>query len=388
MSIKTIILTLTLFISTLSFCNANAMEVNQINNNLNNQNNNKKDKIYYKKLEKLNSEKSMKVNKKFNLEIKNIFKPVKDSYFQKKYEDPVLIENLINAYLKNDPFKYKVEEYDIRLNMFLNDYETNGFVDVKLEEYCKHLKNKLLYDICLNKNKKLNRKNFIRIMKDHIESNIKINCSNVDFTIPEHSEKRLEKYFNEYKERIDNFLIEFQIKYKEITEKIENEKNKINQNTITPEMVEQFKKKLIQKISFYKNATIEFLERKVINESHINQKIIDTITNYNKEILLNYISLTENNKLDKDKFIRTLKEFKIIDNNSNYIINKEEELNLLIFLRKYKTKIEKESSKESVNNILKTSPILKDALELYIDNQNEITNDITSILLYPPSDKK
>ncbi len=395
-NIKTIILTLTLFISTISFCNANAMEVNQINNNLNNQNNNKQSKIDYEKLRKLNLNEDKKAKEKFDLKIKDIFKPVKDSYFQKKYEDSELIENLTDAYLENDLFKYKNKDYEINSNKFLYDYETNGFIDDNMEYYLKALKNELLEQTCLDDKKELNKEQFIKIMKDYIESKIKIDCSNLDFTIPIYSEEKLKDYFNEHKERIDNFLIEYQIRYKQITEKIENYKNKIKPKKITPEIIEQFKKKLLDKIHMFKSKTINQLEQKVDNGCCLNQRIIDNNTYYNKIILLNYVGLTENNKLDKDKFIRILKKFKIIGNNSNYIIDKKEEQNLLPFLCECKDIIEKKCSKESINKLINKSPLLKEALDFYNynsdddsdDNSNETKGNDSSTLFYPPSDKK
>ena len=84
-NVKTIILTLTLFISTLSFCNASAMEVNQIDNNT------------YKKEEKINdnlnnkeketTKEKEKAQEKYESEIIDTIKPFKYNFFQQKNEE-------------------------------------------------------------------------------------------------------------------------------------------------------------------------------------------------------------------------------------------------------------------------------------------------------------
>ena len=375
-NVKTIILTLTLFISTLSFCNASAMEVNQIDNNT------------YKKEEKINdnlnnkeketTKEKEKAQEKYESEIIDTIKPFKYNFFQQKNEEyKKIMENIIKSYLKTDFLKYEIEDYEIHLKIFLEQYKANG---VLKEDYLNHLlrtqKSKIEYDICLDNKKKFDKQKFIQIIKNYINSHIGINCFKINFTISEYYEKKLEEYFNKHRKTVDDLLEQFQIKYDEITKEIE--KNKKNIEEITPEMIEQFKKKLIQRISFYKNVTIEYLELQVKKGLAFGQTLIDNISNASKEILLNHISLTANNKLNKNNFIKALKHFEIINSNSNYIINKKEELNLLIFLRKYKTKIEKESSRESVNELLlKKSPLLKKTLKICNDN-NE-----TSLLFMP-----
>lgn len=383
-NIKIFITLLTLCFSTLTLYNASAMEFKQIDA----KETKEKNKINYKELKEINSNKDKDAKKEFSSKIKDIFKPVRENIFQKNYKDAEIIEKLVDAYLENDLFKYLIEKYKIYSNQFLDNYEKNSFIDIKLKHICEFLKNSSLNNLCLYSNNQLNKERYIEIMKDYIESDVKIDCRNVDFTIPESSEKKLEKYFYEYKKILDNFLKEFQNRYSEITKKIKINKNNIK--NITPEIINKFKNSLITKIKAFKNQIINYLEQKIKDDSPIvNQEFINLIANDNKKILLNFITLTKENKLDKNKFITTLKNFKIIHDNSEYTINKEEELDLLTFFHKYKPIIEKEFSKESINNFLKTSPTLKEALRLTIENSHEESSEINnkndqSILFYPP----
>ena len=372
-NIKTIILTLTLFISTFSLYNANAMEFKQIEIETpkeKKENKEKKEKkkygFDYTKLNKIINEEDKKAKQRFLLEVEDIYKKFKDNEYE-------LMAYITDAYLKSDLFKYVIQSYKILLLTALDQYERCGFIDYDITNEIRIKKKYLLNIRCLDNKNKLNKEKFIDIIGDFIKSKIGIDLNNIDVTIPEPSEEKLEKYFNKYEQDKIDLSNEFKIKYDEITKKFGKDNENIK--TITPKIIKQFKKKLSTNIQDVRHKMIQYLEQKS-NEKYVNEEFIDNITKYNKNMFLDFISLTENNELNKNKFIETLKKFKIIDNNSKYIINKEEELKLLIFLRKYKTKIEKENLKETTIELLKTSPILQKTLGSIINSPKKITKDI------------
>ncbi len=393
-NIEIFTLSLTLYLLTLSFCSTSAMSPKKIYNNPfkkeeKTNNSNKQNKKTHIELLRKNSNENNKVVDDFNLKIKEIFKPVIDNCFQEHYNNPRLMEKLIDLCIQKDIFKNHIKKYEIISNEFLKYYETNSFINYEIKYFLNHIKDIALKSNCLNNEKKLDKEKFIKIIKDHIKSNVKIDCSKVNFTISKQSEKKLEEYFNKYEKNINDLLKKVQTKYNEITEKIKNNDNNKNIKEITPEIIEKFKTVLLRIIGNFKNRIKNFSEKRVENEIPLSQYTIDSVINYDKSVILDFISLTKNNKLDKNKLFTTLKILKIINNDSKYTINKEKELNLLIFLRKCKTKVENEHSREFIDNILKTSPLLKEALELsIIDNLKDTTNqDIENsspTLFYPP----
>ncbi len=371
--IKILIMSLALCLSTFSFYNANAMEFKQIEIETpkeKKENKEKKEKkkygFDYTKLNKIINEEDKKAKQRFLLEVEDIYKKFKDNEYE-------LMAHITDAYLKSDLFKYVIQTYKILLLTALDQYERCGFIDYDITNEIRIKKKYLLNIRCLDNKNKLNKEKFIDIIGDFIKSKIGIDLNKIDVTIPEPSEEKLEKYFNKYEQDKIDLSNEFKIKYDEITKKFGKDNENIK--TITPKIIKQFKKKLSTNIQDVRHKMIQYLEQKS-NEKYVNEEFIDNITKYNKNMFLDFISLTENNELDKNKFIETLKKFEIIDNNSKYIINKEEELKLLIFLRKYKTKIEKENLKETTIELLKTSPILQKTLGSIINSPKEITKDI------------
>ena len=264
-NIKIFITLLTLCFSTLSLCNASAMEFKQIeietpkNEKKEAKEKRKYDIKYYSNLEKLINKENSKAKAKFASEVKDLFEKIKYNNSKQKYKDPKLIENIINAYLKNDLFKYCLQFYKLNSKIFLIDYKINNLIEYMCKRDVEKRKNECLKNICLNSDKKLDKEKFIEIIKRFIEKENKIDCSNIDFTIPESSEKKLEEYFNKQEENMKKLFKEVQNEYNEITTEINKNKNE-KIVIITPKIIEKFKKILLEKIPFLQKKMIDYLE--------------------------------------------------------------------------------------------------------------------------------
>ncbi len=297
----------------------------------------------------LNIDKTKNIIKNIDYQIENMSKNIKDKNPKKKYMDAELIKNSINSYL-NQFLKYKIDLYKYTMDIFLKFYETNEFINENLKNILENQKNKLLNYIYLNNEKKLDKKNFIENLKSFMETfHSENDYSEIDFTIPEYYEKKLEEHFNENKNIIDNLSKEFQTKYENITKEIKNNKNIYNENPkkVTKEMINKLE-------AIYEEETNKFinsLDENSNNKSNItkyeNNEELENYIEINKINLLNNLCLTNNKKLDKKKFIKLLKKFNIIDD-LNYKISEKNEFELTSSLINIEIKLNK-SCFEKIN---------------------------------------
>ncbi len=302
-----------------------------------------------------------KIIKNINLEIKYMSKTFKDDDIKKKYKNADLIKNSINSYL-NKFLKNKIDLYKHTIEIFLRFYETNGFINENLKNFLEKQKNNLLNYICLNYEKKLDKKNFIENLKHFIKKFYNgDDCNKIDFIIPEYYEKKLEENFNENKKIMDDLYKEFQIKYENITKEINNKKSINNKDLkkITKKMVDELGAKFNEEIYKFDNL----LKENIKNEKNIKNfnyyKELEDYIEINKIDLLNNLCLTEEKKLfNKEKFIKLLKNFNIIDD-LNYEINENNEWNITSLLF----------------NVEKTLNIMFSGIDDFQNNINEIKTD-------------
>ena len=361
-------------------------------NFINTNNNCKQNEIYIvtksaAKNLKSNINKAKNIIKNIYSQIENISKIIKDMNLEKKFISTGLIKNSINSYL-NQFLKYKIDIYKYTIDIFLKFYETNEFINENLKNILESQKNKLLNYICLNNEKKLDKKNFIENLKSFVKILLNDNnYSKIDFTIPEYYEKKLEEQFNENKNIIDNLSKEFQTKYENITKEIKNNKNIDNENQkeVTEEMINKLKETYEEETNQFTNSLDKNSNITKYMAKYKDNEELENYIEINKINLLNNLCLTHNKKLDKKKFIKLLKRFNIIDD-LNYKISEKNEFELISFLINNEIKLNK-SCFEKINknkiNIIPNDNFTKPNTPCRVltkDSFNTTLNDISKLI--------
>ena len=319
---------------------------------------------------------------------KNNFKNLKIKYNNKKFEIEKIkkkFENLLEE--KNNKISELVLKIE-QLNRKINENELE-FINQNNYENEKYNKLKEKYNILEEKYNKDIKDYINKINQDKKEENInKIN------NIEDFNNKNYTNYLseNDIKKEFDK-IFNLYIQYKNAVEKINNDKNIFIQNLFTNELMNKIEKKYLNKIldiinekDIYELMNFEEKINKMKTENNELNKIISNqkneIENLNNKIIdlernLDYVKMVldskkiiinnNNQQIEYNNIeIEKLKEDKnkLIDENKNNLLQKDNEIDNILFtfdslLKKDKIKFNNYLDKISENNKKKINEIIK-----------------------------